>query len=486
MRVLAFDLGAESGRAILGAWRDGRLELEEVHRFANGPVRVGPRLYWDVLRLFGEMKAGLALAAKRGALASLGVDTWGVDFALLGSRGELLGNPRHYRDPHTESMPAEAFATVPAAELFAGTGVQFLRFNSLFQWLAMRRDCSDLLPAARRLLLMPDLFHYWFCGEAANEITNASTTQMLEPFSRRWNSELLTRFGLEPSLLGPLVPPGTRLGALLPELREETGAGAVPVLAPATHDTAAAVAGVPAQGSDWAYLSSGTWSLLGLELEQPLVNAEVQSANATNEAGVGGTVRFLKNIMGLWLVQECRRAWRRDGLDLEYDELLRQAEAAPAFVSLVDPDDATFMLPASMPGAIAAFCERTRQPVPSGPGAFIRCCLESLALKYRFVLERLRSLAGRAVRTLHIVGGGSQNRLLNQWTANATGCQVIAGPVEATAAGNLLTQLLGLGELGSLAEGREALRCSFPLRTFEPSEPEAWEAAAARFSKLVS
>jgi rhamnulokinase len=484
LSLLAFDLGAASGRAIRAGFDGQRLTLDVVHRFPNGPVRVGARLYWDVLRLFAEMMEGLRKAAAAGPLASLGVDTWGVDFALLGHADELLGNPRHYRDPHTESMPAEACATVPDQELFAQTGIQFLRFNTLFQLLALKRDGSPMLASAKRLLMMPDLFHFWFGGEPVCEYTNASTTQCLNPRSREWAGSLIKRFGLPLDLFGPIVRPGTRIGTLAGFIQDESTAGPVPIIAPATHDTAAAVAAAGAGGSNWAYLSSGTWSLLGVELAEPLISEAVRAENFTNEGGVGGSIRFLKNIMGLWLVQECRRAWQRDSRDYSYEELVNEAQAAPPLRSLVEPDDASFWLPPHMPEALAEFCRKTEQPVPATPGELIRCALESLALKYRFVVERAEALTGTKIEVIHIVGGGSQNALLNQWTANACGRPVLAGPVEATALGNAMTQLLGLGEIKSLKDGRDLVRRSVTLTRYEPEDRDQWEDGYGRWKGL--
>lgn len=485
-RILAFDLGAESGRAILGTLANGRLQVSVVHRFANGPVRISNRLYWDVLRLWSEMQQALHLAGREGPLASIGVDTWGVDFALLGRDGELLGNPRHYRDPHTEPYPSAAFATVPATDIFQATGLQFLRFNTLFQLLALRQAQSPLLATAETLLLMPDLFHYWLGGTPANEVTNASTTQCYNPVQKSWDDALLARFGLRRSWFGPLVPPGTRLGVLRPELAADTGLGAVPIIVPASHDTAAAVAGTPGEGDAWCFLSSGTWSLLGVELPHPLINASVQEANFTNEAGVAGTTRFLKNVMGLWLVQECRRSWMRQGTEYSYEELTQLAEAAPPLVSIVDPDDPRFLLPADMPEALRAYCRATAQPEPVSPGAVVRCALESLALRYRWVIEKIVALTQRPIRTIHVVGGGSQNRLLNQMTADATGCAVLAGPVEATAIGNVLTQALGLGLVSDLADIRAVVRRSFPVERYEPRNRQDWDQAYNRFCQFLA
>jgi rhamnulokinase len=389
-KLLAFDLGAESGRGVLGRFDGSRLRLEVVHRFPNGGVRTLDTLHWDVLRLYQEMLATLRkCAAELGGADSVGVDTWGVDFALLGRGDTLLGNPRHYRDPYTETVMDAAFARVPRGDIFRQTGIQFMRFNTLFQLLALQRDRSPLLDAAHHLLFMPDLFHFFFTGVKVNEFTDASTSQMYDPTAKGWAYDLVKAFGLPTPILGSVVAPGTALGPLRATVAAETGLTPVPVIAPASHDTGAAVAAVPAQGESWAYLSSGTWSLMGAELPGPLINEQALQYNFTNEGGVGGTIRFLKNIMGLWLVQECRRVWERAGRAYGYDELIRLAETAPPFVSLVDPDDAAFILPPNMPQALADYCRRTGQPEPCGPGALVRCALESLALRYRWVLERL-------------------------------------------------------------------------------------------------
>jgi rhamnulokinase len=485
-KMLAFDLGAESGRGLVAAFNGERLELEVVHRFPNGPVQTLDALHWDVLRLWGEMLDALRRAgSQHGDLASVGVDTWGVDFALLGRNGTLLGNPRHYRDPHTEGIMDAAFAVVPRAEVFRQTGIQFMRFNSLFQLLALKRDRSPLLDAAETMLMIPDLFHYWFTGIKANEATNASTTQLIDPHTRGWAMDLMRRFGLPERILGSLVQPGTVLGPLRPSVAAQTGVAGLPVIAPATHDTAAAVAAVPASGDAWAYISSGTWSLMGVETRRPLTDERALRVNFTNEGGVDGTTRLLKNIMGLWLVQECRRAWEKSGKTYTYEELMRLADAAPPFVSVVNPDHDTFVLPPAMPAAIGEFCRKSGQSVPTEPGAILRCALEALALRYRWVLARLEELVGKRLETIHIVGGGSQNTLLCQLTADACDRHVVAGPVEATALGNVLVQMLGLGLLGSLAEGRSVVRRSFDVRTFEPRQASRWHEPYERFLKLI-
>ena len=486
-KILAFDLGAESGRGLVGAFDGERLGLDVVHRFANGAVQTLDTLHWDVLRLWSEMLAGLRKAgAEHRDLASVGIDTWGVDFALLGRGGALLGNPRHYRDPHTEGTMEAAFELVPRAEIFRLTGIQFMRFNSLFQLLALKRDRSPLLDAAETMLFIPDLFHYWLTGIKANEYTDASTSQLIDAHTRGWSIDLVRRFGFPDRILGTLVPPGTVLGPLRPSVATQVGVAGLPVIAPATHDTAAAVAAVPATGDSWAYISSGTWSLMGVETRQPLTDDRALRVNFTNEGGVGGTIRLLKNIMGLWLVQECRRAWQHAGKDYSYEELMRRAESARPFLSVVDPDDATFLLPASMPAAIADCCRKTRQEVPEEPGAVVRCALEALALRYRYVLERLEELVGKRLGAIHVVGGGSQNTLLCQLTADACNRPVVAGPVEATAIGNVLVQMIGLRMIGSLAEGRAIVRRSFDVKTYEPVQPDRWLAPYERFLSLIS
>jgi rhamnulokinase len=485
-KLLAFDLGAESGRGVLGLFDGDKVRLEVIDRFPNGGVRTLDTIHWDVLDLYDSMVKSLRLAAAgyRG-VDSVGVDTWGVDFALLGRGGTLLGNPRHYRDPHTEGVMEQACQRVARTEIYRQTGVQFMRFNTLFQLLALQRDRSPLLEVAETLLFMPDLFHYFFTGLKVNEFTDASTSQLLDPRTRQWAHGLIAAFDFPKHLFGTIVQPGTLLGPLRASLAAETGLSAVPVIAPGSHDTASAIAAVPAGSRPWAYISSGTWSLMGVELPAPLLIEQALAYNFTNEGGVGGTVRFLKNIMGLWLVQECRRAWEREGTLHSYEHLCRLAEAAPPFVSLVDPDDSSFLLPPNMPAALADFCRRTGQPAPADVGATVRCALESLALCYRRVLDRLEELCGQRKEVIHVVGGGSQNALLCQFTADACNRPVVAGPVEATALGNVLVQAIGLRALGSLADAREVVRRSFEVRTYEPRGSNAWLAPYARFQRLV-
>lgn len=485
-QLLAFDLGAESGRAMLGRFDGRRLQLQERHRFPTGATVVHERLYWDVLRLHDEIKQGLRATADVD-IASVGVDTWGVDYGLLADDGSLLDNPRHYRDPRTDGVMARALERISRDRVFAATGVQFMPINTLFQLLAMQETEAVQLQAAQRFLMMPDLLHFFLTGESVCEFTNATTTQFYDPRQGRWSEELFEAFGLPTRILPEIVAPGTRLGPLLASTATECGVSAgVPVVAPATHDTGSAVAAVPAAGADFAYISSGTWSLMGAELDAPDVSAAALEHNFTNEGGVGGTFRFLKNIMGLWLVQECRRTWAAEGRERSYAELTEAAAAAAPFAAHVDPDDERFLAPGDMPGRVRAFCRDSGQVEPTGEGAIIRCVLESLALKYRWVLERLEVTLDRRLTPIHIVGGGIQNALLCQLTADATDRVVIAGPAEATAAGNLLVQALGLGWLDSVDDIRAVVRTSFEPATFTPTaERDRWDEAYVRFGSLL-
>jgi rhamnulokinase len=464
---LAFDLGAESGRAMLGTLDGGRLTMEELHRFANTPVRVFDGLYWDTLRLWHEIQRGLAIAGRERKLRldGIGVDTWGVDFALLGVDGALADNPRHYRDTRTNAAMEKVFEKVPREEVFAQTGIQFMQINSLYQLHALKLARSPALEAARTLLFMPDLFNYWLTGVARAEATIASTSQFYDPRKRTWARDLLERLGLPTAILPEIVTPGTLLGPLLDAVGGGAGLGAVPVYATGCHDTASAVAAVPAEGANWCYISSGTWSLMGAELDEPVIDGRVLAENLTNEIGAGGKVRFLKNIAGLWLLQECRRAWALEGAEYTYEELVRLAGEAGPGGGTIDPD--AFLEPGNMPRKIAAHCRARGQAPPETPGEFTRTILTSLAERYRQVLASLEALTGRRFETIHIVGGGSRNAMLNQLVAEATGRRVIAGPSEATAIGNVLIQAIGAGELSGLEEARAVVRRSFGVEVYE-------------------
>ncbi|HUT20214.1 MAG TPA: rhamnulokinase family protein [Anaerolineae bacterium] len=486
-KFLALDLGAESGRAVVGHFDGASLQLEEIHRFPNGPVLVNGHLYWDALRLLTELKAGIRLAAQKyGAdLVSLGLDTWGVDYGLLDEQDNLLGNPYHYRDSRTDGMLDQVFEVVPREEVFEQTGIQFMQLNTLYQLYAMRRQGSPLLDMARTLLTMPDLFSFWLTGRKVSEFSIATTTQFYDPRARTWAVDLLRRLGLPTSILAEIVPPGTVLGDLLPEVADELVIDPIPVIAPACHDTGSAVAAVPAQERDYAYISSGTWSLMGVEVNEPVITPQSLEYNFTNEGGVCDTFRLLKNIMGLWLVQECRREWAREGVRYDYAMLTEMAAAAPAFGPIVDVDDHRFLSPGDMPNKIRQFCLETGQEVPESKGEVLRCALESLALRYRWVLERLEEMMGRTINVVHIIGGGMQNELLCQFGADAMRRPVIAGPIEATAMGNILMQALALGHIGSLEEGRAVVRRSFQVRTYEPVDAGPWEEAYDRYLRLL-
>jgi len=484
---LAFDLGAESGRAILGEFTDCKLRLEELHRFPNQPVRIPQGLYWDTFRLWYEIQRGIEAAARsrRVELDGIGVDTWGVDFALLGRDGSLVDNPRHYRDARNRGMVERLTAAVPREEVFRLTGIQFMQLNTLCQLYAMKLAEAPALQVATKLLFMPDLFNYWLTGVAVAEQTIASTSQFYNPTEKRWATELFEKLGLPVQILPEIVAAGTLLGTVRPEVSEDTGvAPATRVFATAGHDTASAVAAVPARGDRWCYISSGTWSLMGVELERPVINQDSLRLNMTNEVGAEGRIRFLKNIAGLWLLQECRRSWAAEGRDYSYEELAALAARARPFTAVLDPDH--FLEPGRMPEKIASYCQQTGQAVPEQPGEMARVILESLALRYRQVLESLESLLGYQLEVIHIVGGGSKNRLLNQLTADATGRPVVAGPSEATAAGNVLVQAMGAGLLSGLGEARAVVRDSFELETFTPRPDERWQQAYEKFCQLRS
>lgn len=489
---LAVDLGASGGRVLAGQFDGTRLTLNEVHRFSNGPVVANGRMYWNLLGLWQQITDGLRAAADQfgDQVVSVGVDTWGVDYGLLGPGDELLGNPYCYRDARTNDMMERAFANVGRDEIFAETGLQFMQFNTLYQLLAMKEGNPALLEAAESFLMIPDLFHWLLTGEKANEFTNASTTQFHNPITHSWSEALFDRFGLPKQILGEVLAPGTRLGSLRQDVAAATGLKNVGVVLPGTHDTASAVMAVPAAGEvraspSWCYISSGTWSLMGAETPTPVVNDKCAELNFTNEGGVGGTTRLLKNIAGLWLLQECRRIWSQEGTELTWDEMVHRAAIAKPLANLINPDASEFVAPTRMPEAIRTFCSETGQPVPDSEGEVVRCALESLALRYRMALNWTEELAGGNIDTVHIVGGGTQNRLLCQMAADACNRRVVAGPIEATAIGNVMMQVVSSGEVGSIAEAREVIRNSFDVEEYTPQDPQPWDEAFERFSSIV-
>lgn len=480
---LAVDLGASSGRVVLGSWDAGRIALRELRRFPNGAVPVRGGLYWDVLRLWDEIRAGLSGA---GPLAGIGVDSWGVDFALLDDAGELLGNPHHYRDGRTVGMPEVVDRRIPPERLYARTGIQRLAFNTLYQLVSMRRAGDPRLEAARTLLLIPDLFHYWLSGRRQGEYTNATTTQLCDVATGSWAADLVEELELPARILPPISAPGTVLGPLVPEVA--SGAGLTtppPIIAAATHDTASAVAAVPGLDERSAFVSSGTWNLVGVEVAAPISGERARSRDFTNEGGVAGTIRFLKNVTGLWLLEECRRWWQREGAAHEVTGLIARAEQAAPLRSIVDPDAEEFARPGDLPGAIRIYCREHGEPEPRDEGEVIRCCLESLALKHRWVVEGLEEVTGRRIDTLRVVGGGSRNRLLCRLTADACGRRVVAGPVEATALGNVLVQAVATGHLPDVEAGRQVIARSEPQEVYQPGAAAGWDAAYTRLRALL-
>jgi rhamnulokinase len=484
---IACDLGAESGRVILGRLDGGKVTLQESHRFPNGGVKIAGSLRWNIVSIFDELKVGLRKVAASGVHAeSLSVDSWGLDYVFTGAGQPMLSLPYHYRDARTDRTYAAAQHSPGRELIFAETGIQFMPINTLYHLLDDLERSPRLLEIADRFLTIADYLHFLFSGVAAIEVSLASTTQLYNPVTGTWSDRLIETFGFPRHLFPRLVPSGTRLGPLSSDITAETGIGALEVIATCSHDTGAAVAAVPATGEDWAYLSSGTWSLIGVELPAPLLSPEALAHNFTNEAGFGGTTRFLKNIVGLWILQESRRTWQREGLDLDYATLAAQAAAAEPFRALINPNDPRFWKPGDMPAKIAAYCCETNQRPPETPGQFTRCIYESLALLYRRTLEDLEQVTGRKIGRLHIVGGGSQSTLLNQFATNATQRPVLAGPVEATALGNVLLQAVTLGHLASLSALRDVVRASFEITRYEPQDHDAWQEAYARFIALPS
>ena len=465
--VLAIDIGAESGRVVAVHFDGSGLQLEEVHRFPNNALTVNGTLQWDILSLWREVQAGIGRSRAKAAdpPASLALDTWGVDFGLLDRNGDLIGNPVCYRDSRAEGMMEAVFARVPKAEVFAQTGIQFMAINTLYQMMSLVERSSPQLQIAARFLTVPDLLNFWLSGAQVCEFSNATTTQMLNPFTRTWADGMLDALGIPLHLFPEVVQPGTRLGTF----------DGIPVIAPACHDTGSAVAGVPAQTENFAFISSGTWSLVGLEMAQPVVNEAALAVNATNEGGVYGSFRLLKNVMGLWLLQQCRATWEKAGRAYSYPELVSLAESAEPLRSFVDPNDDCFLPPGDHPAHIQAFCAQSGQPRPHSDAAIARCVFDSLALAYRDVLFELRTLTGRKIEAIHMVGGGSRNRLLNQLTADASSIPVLAGPSEATVIGNALVQLISLGELANLKDGRKLVAGIGELERFEPRGQDAWQ-----------
>ena len=481
----AVDLGATSGRTIIGTLANGRVELEELTRFPNNLIETGGHFYWDIYALYFEIIKGLKLAARRNLrIESIGIDTWGVDFVFVGKDGALLRNPVAYRDPYTEGAMEQYFAEcVSKEDVYRATGIQFMNFNSLFQLYAMKRDGNSALANAEKILFVPDALSWMLTGEAVCEYTIASTSQMLNPVSKELDGRLLASLGLERSKFGRMVMPGTRIGTLTDEVQRITGLGPVPVVAVAGHDTASAVAAVPAKDERFAYLSSGTWSLMGIETKQPIINDVSYDRNFTNEGGVDGTTRFLKNICGMWLLERCRKEWGDDA-PADYPTLIREAMSTKPFQSMITPDNEMFANPADMQQAINDYCRHTGQHVPTGYAETCRCIFESLALRYRQVAGWLKEMAPFGIDTLHIIGGGSKNDYLNQFTANATGLTVLAGPQECTALGNIMLQAKAAGAVDGIFDMRRIIADSVTPKRFEPQDKAVWDEAYERFKEL--
>ena len=487
INFLAIDLGASGGRVLLGRWDGKHISMGEVYRFANQPVIIRGHRHWDVLRLWHEIKTGITCYARKysRSLKGMGVDTWGVDFALLDKSGNLLGNPYHYRDSRTDGIMELAFAKTPRRNIFEHTGNQFIQFNTLFQLFSMIRNSDPQLDAADTLLWMPDLFHYWMTGRQVTEFTIATTSQMYDLRQRCWAMDMLKNLQIPAGILPSTVDPGTILGQLPKELVQETDLSDSPqVITPASHDTSSAIATIPGLDDKSIYISSGTWSLMGVELFEPVINDQVLALNYTNEGGAGNTVNLQKILTGLWLLQECRRQWKSQGKDYSWDRLIALGVQAEPFRSLIDPDAADFLNPPDMSEAIRKYCRKTGQPQPGTEGAIVRCCLESLALNYRKTLEDLEKLTGRHLQTIRIVGGGSRNEVLSQFTADVCQCRVVSGPVEATALGNMVVQAIATGYINDIKSGREIVAASCNLKEYLPGPEEEWAAAYIRFREL--
>ena len=484
-RVLAFDFGASSGRAIIGSFDGEKITLEEVHRFSNDPVSVGGTVYWDVLRLFYEIKQGIIKARMAGGFDSIGIDTWGVDFGLIDTEGKLMENPIHYRDARTVGMVDEAFKTMPREKIYGITGIQFMELNTLFQLISLKKNRPWMLERADKMLFMPDLFAYMLTGKMCAEYSIASTSQIIDLKTKSWSKELLEAFGIKEDIFAPLVKPGTVLGMLTPEICEECGVDPVPVISVCGHDTQSAITSVPCEDGKFAFLSSGTWSLFGTELEKPIVNETSLNINITNEGGFDDTVGFLKNIIGLWLIQESRRQWQRQGEDYSYADLEKLALAAEPFKCFIDPDAPEFVPHGNIPKRVQEFCEKTGQYVPQTVGEIMRCIYESLAMKYKLTFEKLCECTERDYPVIHVIGGGTKDTLLCQLTANSCNRTVKAGPIEATVMGNVAVQLMSDNSVADISEARKIVANSSELKTYAPTDVDKWEEAYADFLKIV-
>lgn len=484
---IAFDLGANSGRAVLGEFTDGTLNTKEIHRFPNDPVDILGTMHWDVLRLFREIKLALKNYSSKNRLSpdSIGVDTWGVDFGLLDEKERLIENPVHYRDDRTDGILSQAISISSEREIFQNTGIQFMELNTLYQLFAIKNSHPAQLKRTKSLLMMADLFNYFLTGKKQSEFTLATTTQLYNPIEEEWSGKLLDRFDLPEDIMPPVISTGTQIGRLTKGIQSETGMENVPVIATATHDTASAVSAIPAETDSWAFISSGTWSLMGKEINEPLINGEVMETNFTNEGCRTGKFTLHKNLTGLWIIQECKKEWEKGGSGTySYEEITQSARQSEAFPAIIDTQAEVFTRPGDMPKKVRTFCRKTDQPVPGGRGEITRIVLEGLALNYKFTLEQLERTTGESIDTIHIVGGGAKNELLSQFCSDATDAKVIAGPAEATAAGNIINQAIALGHLDSISDGRTYIRNSFELKVFEPEYTRRWDSAYEKFMEI--
>lgn len=485
-KVLSFDFGASSGRAMLAELKNGKIEMTEIHRFSNDPVNVNGRMYWDILRLFFEIKTGITKAVNSGDFDAIGIDTWGVDFGLINKRGELISNPVHYRDQRTRSIPEKVFEKyISKDELYSRAGMQCMHFNTLYQLMYLKLNEPELLEQTAKFLMIPDLFAYFLTGEMKEESTIASTSNLLNPNTKDWDFELIEKLGLDKNIFAPIVKPGRVYGYLKDDICEELGCKKVPVIAVASHDTASAVAATPTKYDDFIYISCGTWSLFGTEIKSPLLNSSAQNANFTNEGGFDETIRFLKNIMGLWLIQESRRQWKREGDDVGFDTLEKEALASEPFKCFINVDDPMFETAGNLPKRVCEFCEKTGQYVPQNRGEIMRCIYQSLAMKYKHTFEFLKSITGKDYKTINILGGGIKDTLLCRLTANATGATVLAGPTEATVMGNIAVTYNALGELSDLKDIRNAVYNSTDIKTYSPESTDIWNKHYEDYKKLV-
>ena len=485
-KVLSFDFGASSGRAMLASFENGKIEMTEIHRFSNDPVTVNGRMYWDVLRLFFEIKTGITKAVNAGGFDAIGIDTWGVDFGLINKKGELIGNPFHYRDQRTKESPERIFnEIISKEELYHRAGMQFMHFNTIYQLMYLKYNEPELLAQADKFLMMPDLFAYFLTGEMKEEASIASTSNLLNPNTKDWDFELIEKLGLDKKLFAPIVKSGSVYGYLSDGICAELGCKKVPVVAVCSHDTASAVAATPASTDDFVYISCGTWSLFGIESKTPFLSDEAYKADFTNEGGFDGTIRFLKNIMGLWLIQESRRQWRREGTEVGFDTLEKEALASEPFKCFINVDDPMFETAGNLPKRVLEFCEKTGQYVPKNRGEIMRCIYQSLAMKYKHTYNMLSDFTKRDYKSINILGGGIKDKLLCRLTADATGATVLAGPTEATVMGNIAVAFYALGEIADFKEIRKTVANSTDLKEYIPENTDEWNKAYEDYKKIL-